>query len=111
MSINELKKAFFSLKTNKIPDHDRIIFGVINNCLGSLGRPLLHKFRLSSEEGIFPNDFKTAKVTSIFKVGDENDFGNYWSISVLPCFTMILETIMYKRLFNHLSQHNLLYQK
>ena len=75
-----------------------------------MSKPLLHIFRLSLEEGIFPDDLQTAKVTPIFKAGDENDFGNYWPISVLSCFSKILEKIMYKRLFNHLSEHNVLYQ-
>ena len=111
MSINELKDAFFSLQTNKSSGHDEISFDVIKSCFGSLSKPLLHIFRLSLEEGIFPDDLKTAKVTPIFKAGDENDFGNYRPISVLSCFSKILEKIMYKRLFNHLSEHNLLYQK
>ena len=38
---------------------------------------LLHIFRLSLEEGIFPNDLKTAKVSPVFKAGDENDIGTY----------------------------------
>ena len=111
LSINELKDAFFSLQTNKSPGHDEISFDVIKSCFGSLSKPLLHIFRLSLEEGIFPDDLKTAKVTPIFKAGDENDFGNYRPISVLSCFSKILEKIMYKRLFNHLSEHNLLYHK
>ena len=110
MSINELKDAFFSLQTNKSLGHDEISFDVIKSCFGSLSKPLLHIFRLSLEEGIFPDDLKAAKVTPIFKAGDENDFGNYWPISVLSCFSKILEKIMYKRLFNHLSEHNVLYQ-
>ena len=70
-----------------------------------MSNSLLHIFRLSLEEGIFLDDLKTAKVTPIFKAGDENDFGNYWSISVLSCFSKILEKIMYKRLIIHLSEH------
>ena len=111
LSINELKDAFFSLQTNKSPGHDEISFDVIKSCFGSLSKPLLHIFRLSLEEGIFPDDLKAAKVTPIFKAGDENDFGNYRTISVLSCFSKMLEKIMYKRLFNPLSEHNLLYQK
>ena len=111
MSINELKEAFFALHTNEGPGHDEISFNVIKNCFGSLSRPLLHIFRLSLEEVIFPDDLKKAKVTPIFKAGDENDFGNYRSISVLSCFSKILEKNMYKRFFNNLSEQNLLYQK
>ena len=78
---------------------------------GSLSKPLLHTFRLSLEEGIFLDDLKTAKVTPIFKVGDKNNFVNYRRISTLSSFSKTLEKIMYKRLFNHLSKHDLLYQK
>ena len=102
MSTNELGEAFFSLQTNASPGHDEISFNVTKSCLGSLSKPLLHIFRLSLEEGIFPDDFKTAKVTPIIKAGDENDFGNYRPISVLSGFSKILEKIMYKRLFDHL---------
>ena len=55
--------------------------------------------------------FKIASVTPIYKTGDENDFGNYRPISVLPCFSKMLERIMYKRLYNHLSQNHMLYPK
>ena len=111
LSINELKDAFFSLQTNKSPGHDEISFDVIKSCFGSLSKPLLHTFRLSLEEGIFSDDLKTAKLTPIFKVGDENNFVNYRPISTLSSFSKTLEKIMCKRLFNHLSQHDLLYQK
>ena len=46
-----------------------------------------------------------------FKAGDENEFGNYRPISVFPCFSKILERIMYKRLHNHLLHQNILYHK
>ena len=56
-SINKLKEAFFS----KSPGHDEISFNVIKSCFGSLNKPLLHIFRLSLEEGRFPDDLKTAR--------------------------------------------------
>ena len=59
----------------------------------------------------FPRRLKDSQSYPIFKVGNENDFGNYRPIPVLSCFSKILEKIMYKRLYNHLSEHNLLYQK
>ena len=111
MSINELREAFFSLQTNSSPGHDEISFNVTKSCFGSLSKHLLHIFRLSLEEGISPDDLKTAKVTPIIKAGDENDFGNYRSISVLSGFSKILVKIMCKILFDHLSEHNLLYHE
>ena len=111
MTINELKDAFFSLQTNKSPGHDGISFNVIKNCFGPLSAPLLNIFNLSLEKGIFPDELKMARVTPIYKTGDENDSGNYRPMSVLPCFSKMLERIMYKRLYNHLSQNHMLYPK
>ena len=58
--------------------------------------PLLNIFNLSLEKRIFPDELKTARVTPVYKTGDENDFGNYRPISFLPCFSKMLERIMYK---------------
>ena len=102
---------FFSLQTNKSPGHDGISFNVIKNCFGSLSTPLLNIFNLSLEKGIFPDELKIASVTPIYKTGNENDFGNYRPISVLPCFSKILERIMYKRLYNHLLSETIWFSK
>ena len=53
----------------------RIVFG-------SLSKPLL--------QGIFPDDKQTAKVTAIFKAGDENDF------SLTFCFPKYLRQLCIK---------------
>ena len=111
LAINELKDAFFSLQTNKSPGHDGISFNVMKNCFGPLSTPLLNIFNLSLKKGIFPDEVKIASVTPIYKTGDENDFGKYRPISVLPCFSKMLERIMYKRLYNRLSQNHMLYPK
>ena len=37
--------------------------------------------------------------------------GNYRKISVLPCFSKILERVMYNRLYKYLLDTNILYKK
>ena len=73
ITINELKDTFFSLKINKSAGYDEI------------------SFNLSFEKGIFPDRMKIAKVTPVFKGNDSADLSNYHPISVLPCFSKILE--------------------
>ena len=111
LTVNELKEAFFSLKLNKSPGYDEISFNVIKKCFGSLHKPLLHIFDQSLRNGIFPDELKIAKVTPLFKKGIDSDLGNYRPISVLPCFSKVLEKIMYNRLYNHLNENNILYNK
>ena len=111
LSINKLKDAFLSLDIKKSPGFDGISFTVIKSYFGILNKPSLHVFNLSIVKEIFPDVLKIARVAPVFKGGDENDLGNYRPISVLPCFSKILERIMYNRLYNHLIKNNILYSK
>ena len=113
LSINELKDAFFSLGINKSPGFDGISSMVLKNCFGALHKPLLHIFNLSQVKGNFPDDLKIVCVTPVFKGGDEKDLGNYRPISVLHCFSKILERIMYNRLIKIIffTQNNLDFKK
>ena len=99
LSINELKDAFFPLGVNKSPGFDGISFTVLKNCFGALHKPLLHVFNLSIIKGVFSDGLKIARVAPVFKGGDEKDLENYRPISVLPCFSEILERIVYNRLY------------
>ena len=88
-------KMHSSRQINESPGFDGISFTVLKNCFGALHKPFLHIFNLSIVKGIFPDNLKIARVTPVFKGGDEKDLGNYRPISFLSCFTKILETIMY----------------
>ena len=111
LSINELKDAFFSLKINKSSGVDDVSFNIIKKCFGVLCEPLTYLFQLSLEKVVFPDDLKIAKVTPIYKAGDNSDVSNYRPISVLPCFSKILERLMYNHLYKYLNKNNILYEK
>ena len=111
LSINELKDAFFSLKINKSPGHDGVSFNVIKKCFGELCEPLKYLFNLSIFKRIFPDDLKIAKVTLIYKADNSSNISNFRPISVLPCFSKMLERIMYSRLQKYLKDQNVLYDK
>ena len=91
LSTNELNNAFFSLKINKSPSHDGVSFNVIKKCFGKLREPLKCLFNLSIVNGIFPDDLKIAKVTPIYKADNSSNVSNYRQISVVPCFSRMLE--------------------
>ena len=111
LSINELKDAYYSLKTNKSPGYDGISSNVIQQCSGTLNRPLHYIYNISLQTGVFPEEMKIARVTPIFKGGEVSDLGKYHPISVLCCFSKILEKIRYNRLYKHLLNNNILYKK
>ena len=88
--INELKDAFYSLKTNKASGADEIKFDVIKHCLGELFGPLKHLFDSSLQIGVFPYLLKIDIVSSVFETDNTADFRNYRPISVIPCFSKFL---------------------
>ena len=60
-----------------------------------------------------PEKIKIAQVTVVFKSGDTSLMTNYppIPIPVLPCFSKMLERIMYNRDYKYLTEKNLLYRK
>ena len=86
-----------------------ISFNVINNIFDFI-EPLRFIVSNSLVQEIFPEEMKTARITYIYK-GYKENIVNYRSISVLPCFSKILERIMYHRLYLYLTESNLLCNK
>ena len=85
-------------------------FNVIKKCFGELCEPLKYLFNLLIVNRIFPDDLKIAKVTPIYKADNNvSNVSNYRPISAPPCFSKILERIMYNRLQKYLKDQNILY--
>ena len=84
---------------------------VVNETSDILFTPLKYILNLSLQQGIFPENLKVAKVSPIYKKDKEFLLTNYRPISVLPCFSKLLERIMYNRLFKYLSENSILYEK
>ena len=70
--------------------------------------PLSHIFDLTFATGKIPNDLKAALVTPVYKASEKMLFSNYRPISVLPCFSKILEKLMYKRLIDYIHKNGIL---
>ena len=71
--------------------------------------PLMNMFSQSLWTAIFPDRMRIRKVSPIFKDGKKTIASNYRSISVLPCFSKILERIMYNRFYSYLTGNNILF--
>ena len=65
-------------------------------------------FSKSILTGIYPNDWKTAKVTPLFKKDIKSDPNNYRPISVTPIILKVFERIVYNQLFHYLDDNKLL---
>ena len=105
----EINDIIIELK-NSAAGHDGITASLVKEVKELILKPLLHIFAVSMETGVVPSDLKIAKVIPIFKSGDPGFFTNYRPISVLPCFSKILEKLVYKRILKHLNTYNILYE-
>ena len=92
------------------PGHDDIGASLIKHVSSSILEPLTYIFNLSLQKGCVPKDLKIAKVIPFYKTGDQKSFNNYRPISVLPCFSKILEKIVYKRMLLHLNKQHIFYR-
>ena len=100
---------------------------VVNFCISGIFHPRKHILNLSLKIGIFPNGKKTARGLSIFKKDAKFFCTNHRPILVFPCFSKLLERLMYSRLYIfckivfswrgdvqptlHLLQNNINYEK
>ena len=63
-----------------------------------IAEPLTHVINLSISQGIVPSEMKLGRVVPIFKAGCHSDFSNFRPVSVLPCYSKILERVSYDRI-------------
>jgi hypothetical protein len=111
LKLSELRTAFSSLKSKKSEGFDKISVDIVKSVFDVIEPSLFHIFNLSLKSGIVPDKLKIARITPIFKSGDKSNILNYRPISILPCFSKLLERIMYHRLYNHLTENDMLYCK
>ena len=61
------------------------------------------------QSGVFPDDWKQANVTTIFKKDDHQLKSNYHPVSLLNAFSKIIEKVVFTRVYNFLLDINFLY--
>ena len=74
-----------------------------------ISSPLSQIIKESFLSGIFAEERQHAKVIPLFKKGCPVTLSNYRPISLLSVFSKISKKLMYKRLYNFLEVHEILY--
>ena len=108
-SIKELKDALKKMKTKRAPGPDEITGEMLKH-LGACSRAVLLKiFNHSWIKGVVPAVWKEAIVIPVPKKGkDKKNPRSYRPISLLSCVGKLLETMINRRLINHLESNNVL---
>ena len=106
---DEIRSTLMKLK-NSCSGWDSLSAKILKQVCNSISRPLSHICNLSFSCGIVPSELKVARVSPIFKKGSPNVLLNYRPISLLPCFSKIIEKIVASRLRTFLERHKILFE-
>ena len=110
ISTNYVENILTSLDTNKAVGPDLIHNKVLKSCASTLTRPLTILFNRSLSEGKFPQIWKNAQVTPIFKKGNQQKVNNYRPISLLSCIGKVLEICVQKHVLTYLIENDIISQ-
>lgn len=105
---NETCELMQNLDENKATGVFNLPPKVIKWLAEDIAPVLINIFNKFFKKGTYPKLFKTAKVSSLFKGGDEYDRDNYRPISVLPQLNIVFERLIKKRLTCFLEENRIL---
>ena len=80
---------------------------MIRECAVIISGPLCDLFNKSLMSGVFPDDWKCARVTP-FKQGESFDLDNYRPISVISVVAKVFEKIVCDQLHNFLNSEEII---
>ena len=104
---NQVLSLLNKLNKSKATGVDKISARLVRKCADLICIPLCHIFNQSLSLGIFPEDWKCARVTPLFKQGNRDDMNNYRPISVVPIIAKVFERIVYDQLYAYLTEHDI----
>ena len=108
VSCVEVANVIHSLK-NSSAGHDEISTFVGKQCVDSFNDPLTFLINFLLRTGVFPSELKLAGLSPIFKAGDSSALTNYRPMSVLTFFSRVFEKVVYNKILDFISDHNVLY--
>ena len=108
----EVLRMLNSLDSNKSTGPDEIPVKLLKLIALLIAKPLSQLFNKSLTEGRFPSKFKEANVKPVFKSkGSPSDPTCYRPISILSAVSKVFEKIVYRKVYDHFTEHSLLSDK
>lgn len=104
----EVEKLLLSVKNNKQAGLDHLEGKIILIIAEYICAPVCHIFNLSLRDGIFPQDWRAAKIIPISKNSRASFCGaNSRPISILPTLSKLLERIVFDQILHYFSANEL----
>ena len=108
LNTDEVKLALKSLPIGKASGPDEISNRVLKELADQLATPLCSIFNQSIQDGYVPEIWKLAHVSPIPKEEDRSFASTHKPISLLSNIDKVFERVMFKHLYNHLLDNNIL---
>ena len=104
----EVESILKTLKLGKASGPNGLNNRVLKELSKELSSPLCSFFNQSLHHGVFPASYKIAHVSPVPKKGDLSQVSNHRPISLLNTEGKVFERLVFKHLFNHLQDNNML---
>ena len=99
IDVQQIRDAFAKVKTAKSFGVDNISGYFLKLALPFIENSLALLFKTSTETSQFPDAWKVARVTPIYKDGARTEKSNYRPISVLPVISRLFEKLVFDQLY------------
>ena len=107
-TVDVVRKLLSKLNESKAAGLDNIPNKLLKMAGDIVTPSLTQIFTKSISTGIFPTEWKLARMSPIFKKRKRGDPNNYRPISIIPTVSKIFEKIIYDQLCGYLNDNNLL---
>ena len=97
-----------SLKTGKAAGNDTLNNRFLKELSSPQSSPLCDLFTYSLSTGQFPEAWKQAKITPIYKKNDSSDSSNYRLISLFYAVGKVLVKLVHKYVFNFFRDNDII---
>ena len=103
LSEQVILRALERLKDRATCGPDNIPCFVVKDCAAALLKPLCFIFNLALRTSTFPDIWKQARITPVFKKGNMNGIANYRPVSILCAFAKVFEMSLYECIFSQVK--------
>lgn len=105
VSDEELIKIMATFPSNYTAGDDCVPNLIIRDARYVLAKPLRIIINLAIKSATFPDRWKRARISPVFKKGNESILKNYRPISILNNFSKVFEQVIYSSLITNISKY------
>ena len=107
----DINSVLKRVKTNNALSPNMISTKILKMSQQIIEKPLAYLTNISFSTGVFPDLLKTPNFITALKKGNNQDYNNYQTISVISNLSKLIERLVHKILYNSLENHFLLFEK